>query len=157
MSELALAPAYVPASTSNPTLGSLITGVSLVCLLSSYLLYDTYLVRKEATETTQKGKAYVVRVPESMQSRTPVRPGGKRLALALAQAKEEATSLRAALVERSGQETSARAELQAVEQQLAQIEALVENFGAISTACGSSGRPSGGCPDSPNHPPRRAP
>jgi hypothetical protein len=125
MSELALAPAYAPATTSNPRLGSLITGVSLVCLMSAYLLYETYLVRKEAVETTKKGKAYVVRVPEAMQSRTPVRPGGKRLALALAQAKEEATGLKAAMVERSGQEESARAELQDVAQQLAQIEALV--------------------------------
>ncbi|MGB0129721.1 MAG: hypothetical protein WBP72_18915 [Rhodocyclaceae bacterium] len=125
MSELALAPAYAPASASNPPLGTLITGVSLVSLFSAYLLYDTYLVRKEAIQTTKNGRAYVARLPDSAQSLTPIRPGGTRLALALAQAKEEATSLKAAMVERTAQEQNSRAEFQDVAQQLAQIENIV--------------------------------
>ncbi len=110
-------------SNADPSLSALITGTALAVMLSSYWLFDTYMVRQAAPQTLENGKAYVARFSEPRQLSPTLSAGGTRLIAVLNQARDLAETLKKDLAvaadERTAREDKYQKELAALQQQSA--------------------------------------
>jgi hypothetical protein len=113
------------ASPQRPTLGSLIVGTTLACLLSAYFLVDTLVLRQPVTQTTATGKNYVLRLSEPTQAAPHLRATGARLVASITKAKEEAVALRAEIADRAAREKEYQAEVEGLQEQLAIAERML--------------------------------
>lgn len=113
------------ATPVRPSLGTLMAGTTLACLLSAYFLIDTLVLRQPVTQTTATGKNYVLRLSEPTQSAPHLRATGARLIASITKAKEEAISLRAEIADRAAREQEYQAEVEGLQEQLAIAERML--------------------------------
>ncbi|SDW69845.1 hypothetical protein [Thiocapsa roseopersicina] len=113
------------ASPPRPSLGTLMAGTTLACLLSAYFLVDTLLLRQPVTQTTASGKDYVLRLYEPTQAAPHLRATGARLIASITKAKEEAVVLRAEIADRRAREQEYRSEVEELQEQLAVAERML--------------------------------
>lgn len=115
---------------ARPNLVPLILLILFSCLLSIFFLVDTYGLRKTAPQYLADGRAYILRIAEPSQSSPAIEAQGARLLHVIAQAQEQARTLRAEIAERVAREREFRVAITGLTEQLAQAERLIAELKA---------------------------
>lgn len=113
------------ASPPRPTLGSLIVGLVLCCVLSTYFLVDTLFLREPVTLTNTKGQEYVMRLYDPLQTAPYLVAGGMRIVDAIQRAQQETEALKAEIADRAAREQAYQVEVAGLAEQLTAAEQLI--------------------------------
>lgn len=113
------------ATPPRPTLGTLIVGLVLCCLLSTYFFVDAILLREPVTLTNAKGQEYVMRLYDPLQTAPYLVAGGMRIVDAIQRAQEETKALKAEIADRAAREQAFHIEVAGLAEELAAAEQLI--------------------------------
>jgi hypothetical protein len=109
----------------RPNLVPLVTLMVCTCVLTTYFLVDTYLIRQPSVKYAENGTAFVLRLREPLDTSFQIKAGGARLIQAIAEVKQQSDDLKSEIAERLTKDQAYQVELAAFMTQLEDAEKMI--------------------------------
>ncbi|WP_296804951.1 hypothetical protein [Thiocapsa sp.] len=109
----------------RPNLVPLVTLMVCTCVLTTYFLVDTYLIRQPSVKYAENGTAFVLRLREPLDTSSQIKADGARLIQAIAEVKQQSDDLKSEIAERLTKDQAYQVELAAFMTQLEDAEKVI--------------------------------